>query len=83
MARCLRKTTLQRKGEKTDLNSYRGISLLSYVYNSYSAILYNRLSNWVDLQKLLPDTQYGFRKDRSTILAAKRLIESIRIGIRS
>ena len=71
------------KGEKTDPNSYRGISLLSCVYKCYSAILYNRLSNWVELQKLLPDTQYGFRKGRSTILAAKKLIESTRRGIRS
>ena len=37
----------------------------------------------VELQKLLPDTQYGFRKVRSTILAAKKLIELIRTGIRS
>ena len=71
------------KGEKTDPNSYRSISLLSCVYKCYSAILYNRLSNWVELQKLLPDTQYGFRKGRSTIFAAKKLIESIRTGIRS
>ena len=71
------------KGEKTDPISFRGISLLSCVYKCYSAILYNRLSNWVELQKLLPDTQYGFRKGRSTIIAAKKLIESIRTGIRS
>ena len=72
------------KGEKVDPISFRGIFLLYCVYKCYSAILNNRLrSNWVELQKLLPDTQYGFRKGRSTILAAKKRIESIRTGILS
>ena len=61
------------KGVKIDPNNYRGIALLDTTLKIYTAILCSRLNEAVESHKLLPDTQYGFRKGRSTIKAAKVL----------
>jgi hypothetical protein len=51
------------KGDKTDCNNYRGISLLSTSYKSSSNIL-SRLSPYAD--EIIGDHQCGFRRNRST-----------------
>ena len=63
------KTLYKGKGSKTDANSYRGISLLSCLYKIYTGIIYKRLQVWAD--EILPPSQFGFRKGKSTIDAAK------------
>jgi hypothetical protein len=47
-----------RKGDKTDCNNYRGISLLSTSYKMLSNILLSRLSPYVD--EIIGDHQSGF-----------------------
>ena len=66
------------KGEKTNPNSYRGISLFSCLYKCYTSILHKRLSTWAEYFNILPDSQHGFRRGRSTITATKALICMIR-----
>jgi hypothetical protein len=53
-----------KKGDKTDCNNYRGISLLSTSYKIVSNLLLSRLGPYID--EITGDHQCGFRRDRST-----------------
>ena len=55
----------KRKGDKTDCGNSRGISLLSVGGKVYARLLLMRLINHVS-ENVLPESQCGFRKDRST-----------------
>jgi hypothetical protein len=50
---------IHKKGNKTDGNNYRGISLLSTSYKILSNILLSRLSPYVD--EIIRDHQCGFQ----------------------
>ncbi len=54
------------KDPRVPLN-YRGISLLSTMYKLYSYILNSRLSKYLERNKLLSDSQNGFRRLRACI----------------
>jgi len=53
------------KGDKTDCNNYRGISLLPTTYKILSSILLSRLIPYA--KEIIGDHQCGFRRNRSTI----------------
>jgi hypothetical protein len=55
---------VHKKGDKTDCNNYRGISLLSTSYKIVSNILLSRLDQYID--DIVGDHQCGFRRNRST-----------------
>ena len=59
------------KGSKTAPGNYRGISLLVCLYKIFTGIIYKRLESWAE--KILPPSQYGFRKGKSTIDAITQL----------
>ena len=52
------------KGDSTKCENYRPISLLNTMYKLMSSIMVKRIQKGVDHK--LHETQYGFRKDRST-----------------
>jgi hypothetical protein len=52
---------------KLDPNKYRGITLLSIVGKTYTAILNNRVSSYCENNGIIVDNQAGFRKERSTV----------------
>ena len=56
---------IHKKGDKTDCNSYRGISLLPTTYKILSNILLSRLFPYA--KEIIGDHQCGFRRNRSTI----------------
>ena len=56
---------IYKKGDKTDCNNYRGISLLSTSYKILTNILVSRLTPYID--DIIGDHQCGFRRNRSTI----------------
>jgi hypothetical protein len=56
---------VREKGDKTDCNSYQGISLLSTVYKILSNILLSRLTPYVN--EVFGDCQCGFCFNRSTV----------------
>ena len=58
--------TIYKKGDRTDCGNYRGISLLSIAGKIFARILLNRLSTHIT-PEVLPETQYGFRGNRSTV----------------
>jgi len=56
---------IHKKGDKTDFNNYRGISLLPTTYKILSNILLSRLIPYA--KEIIVDHQCGFRRNRSTI----------------
>lgn len=67
------------KGDRSDCGSYRGISLLSTPGKAFARVLLNRLIK--RSEKILPETQFGFRPDRGTceaIFSVRQLQEKSR-----
>jgi len=54
-----------KKGDETDCNNYRGISLLPTTYKILSNILLSRLIPYA--KEIIGDHQCGFRRNRSSI----------------
>ena len=58
---------LHKKGDVDSPDNYRGISLLCICSKLYSYILNKRLTDWIEDNKLIHESQAGFRKKYSTI----------------
>lgn len=58
---------IYKKGDKDRATNYRGITLLNTAYKIYAMIIEERLKQEIEKGKILPDTQAGFRKNRSTM----------------
>lgn len=58
-------TLYKNKGERSDCNNYRGISLLSIVGKTFARVVLNRLQ--LLAERVYPEAQCGFRAERSTI----------------
>jgi hypothetical protein len=55
---------IHKKGDKTDCNNYKGISLLTTAYKILSSILMARLTSYVD--EGIADLHCGFCHNRSS-----------------
>ena len=67
------------KGEdKTDMNNYRPISLLSVISKVFERAMFSRISEFLENNKLLCQSQFGFRTKRSAVDAVAHIIERIR-----
>ena len=55
------------KGDKSNPNNYRGISLQVVISKVFCSIINNRLLSLFESNNVLNDTQFGFRKGYSTI----------------
>ena len=72
------------KGHKKDTNNYyRGISLTSCSYKLFTGVLYKRIERWTEVNEILPDSRFGFRKRISTIQAATKLKSTIELSVAS
>ena len=56
-----------KKGDLSDVNNYRGITLTSIFSKLYSQILDTRLRSWAEENKIINDNQFGFRENKSTV----------------
>jgi len=68
--------SIYKKGDKTDCNNYRGISLLPNTYKILSNILPSRLIPYAE--EVIGDHQCGFRRNRSTtdhIFCIRQILE--------
>ena len=66
------------KGENTNPDNYRGITLLSCLGKLFTSVLNNRISEFFEDEKLLGEEQAGFRSSYSTIdhvFALKTIID--------
>ena len=57
---------IPKKGDLTDANNYRGITIMSVFAKLVSIILNNRLVKFAENSSQFNDFQYGFREKRST-----------------
>ena len=57
----------KRKGNPQVCDNHRGISLLSIAGKILARVLLNRLNEHLERSGLLPESQFGFRKNRGTI----------------
>jgi len=55
------------KGDKEAVGNYRGISLQCSAYKVYAEILRNRMEIEAERKDLIPESQTGFRRGRSTL----------------
>ena len=69
---------LFKKGNVSNPENYRGISLLSVISKLFTAILNKRLYNWAEQEQKINEEQAGFRKEYSTIDHVFSLISMIK-----
>jgi len=55
-------TPIHKSGDKSNADNYRGIAISSCLSKLFTLILNNRLQNFAERNKILDDTQFGFRK---------------------
>jgi len=60
-------TPIHKKGDTSDVENYRGVTLLCTAYKIYETILAKRLRKEIEEKGNLPETQAGFRKGKGTM----------------
>ena len=78
-----RVTPLLKKGDTTDCNNYRPISILSVISKIIERVLAMQITEHMELNSLLVENQFGFRKGRSTTDAIHKLMEDLYINFNS
>ena len=68
-------TPLYKKGDKTDLNNYRPISILPTISKVFERVIHVQLYDYFCKNNLLCEQQYGFRSKHSTELATIKLVD--------
>ena len=68
---------LYKKGAKTDINNYRPISLLNVFSKIFEKVMKKFLINFVDSNKILLGSQFGFQRGKSTEDVLTRFSENI------
>ena len=58
---------VHKKNDIDDVNNYRGITLVSCFSKLFTSILNKRLNTWAENYNICGDTQFGFRKGKSTV----------------
>ena len=58
---------IHKKGSKSDVGNYRGVTILSVVGKLFTKILNNRLTHWAEKYSVYFDAQAGFRAGHSTV----------------
>ena len=66
---------LYKKGDPTDMNVYRGISLLSLPGKIFAILLKKRLQTWAEA--ILMEEQCGFRRGRSCNIPFSAFLKSL------
>lgn len=68
---------LHKKGSENDIDNYRQISLLCSLSKLYEKVIGGRITEHLELNSLLCDSQYGFRQKRSVETASYHLVNYI------
>ena len=72
---------IYKAGDRHQFTNYRPISLLSQFSKILEKLFVARLDNFIEKYQLLSEHQYGFRSNRSTLMAVTELVESISTGM--
>lgn len=65
------------KGQKTEMNNYRSISVLSPVAKIFEKIIYRQIFNYFNTNMILIDNQHGFRPGRSCETALHSILSQM------
>ena len=63
------------KGDKSECDNYRPISLISSINELIEKTVHERLYSFLEKEQLLFEEQFGFRNNRSTTDALTDMIE--------
>ena len=72
---------LYKSGDKKDLSNYRPISILPIISKVMERLVYNKLIEFIDKNKLLSDSQFGFRSRHSCSDAMLSILDDIYSGL--
>ena len=61
------KTLYKGKGERHNLDNYRGITILSCLGKLYTLVLSNRIGNFIESNNMLKENQVAYRKGYCTL----------------
>ena len=56
-----------KKGDNTDVNNYRGITLISCFAKLFTTVINERLKKWSVVNDIITDVQFGFKANYSTV----------------
>ena len=70
-------TPIYKSGDKTSIEIYRPISVLSVFSKIFEKIMYNHLINFINKHNILYKYQFGFRKRHSTHHAIITLVDNV------
>ena len=70
-------TPIFKSEDETDASNYRPISLLSSFNRIFEKLLYYRMKDFIDKNKLIHSSQYGFRKAHSSDHAILDIVETL------
>ena len=65
------------KGDINDISNYRPISMLSVFSKIFEKLIHKALTDHLESHNILNDSQYGFRKKRSTLHALINAMENV------
>ena len=68
---------IHKKGSTLDVNNYRPISLLSIFSKIFEKAMYQRLNNFLEINEIIYQNQFGFRKSHSTQHSLIQIIDAI------
>ena len=74
-------TPVFKKGDKTEVSSYRPVCSLSSFSKFFERIVYNRMLQFIEKHDILSKTQFGFRKNVSTETALINFIDFVHKGL--
>ena len=74
-------TPVFKKGDKTEVSSYRPVCSLSSFSKIFERIVYNRMLQFIEKHDILSKTQFGFRKNVSTETALINFIDFVHKGL--
>ena len=74
--KCVRVTPLFKQGERTDVNNYRPISVISVIAKVFERIVYNQLYGFLANEEIITKQQSGFRSLHSTVTALLEATDS-------
>ena len=74
-------TPVFKKGDKTNISSYRPICSLSPFSKIFERIIYDRMIEFIDKFNIFSKSQFGFRKNMSTETALINFVEFVHKGL--
>ena len=72
---------IYKKGEHTDLNNYRPISILTHLNKIFETIISNQMKTFLNKHNIFYKYQYGFRENHSTDHALIEIVDGIKLAI--